>query len=143
MPGSLRDPLLKLNRAKEHLDVLDAKLREFSRTQPFRVTHYEDVQKALYIMRLQIPIIDPTLAIIAGDAIYNLRSALDHVAWQLALKTKARPYDRTSFPIVDKDTRENLARFKNITKDIPSAAIDEIKALQETNGSESRCLQER
>lgn len=129
-PPSLKNPLLKVERAKEHLDVLDAKLSEFSKTQPFRVTHYEDVQNGRYIMRLQIPIIDPRLAVIAGDAVYNLRSSLDHIAWQLALLTKDRPYGRTEFPIVGEDTPENIRGFKRVTRDIPSNAIDEIKALQ-------------
>ncbi len=136
MPPSLKNTRLKLERAKEHLDVLDTKLTEFQDVNPFRVTDYEDSKNALYIRQLEIPIIDPKLAIIAGDAVYSLRSALDHVAWQLALTTKDRPNRSTCFPIVDEDIPEKMRRFQIATRDIPIAAVNEIKLLQPyTRGS--------
>jgi hypothetical protein len=130
MIPSLKNPELKVERAKEHLDVLNVKLREFTETEPFSITTEENLQKSLYIMRLHIPTIDPKLAILAADAVYNLRSALDHIAWQLALTIKTRPYVHTAFPIIDVNKPEKMRKFDMITKDIPSIAIDEIKTFQ-------------
>ena len=130
MKPSLKNPKLKLERAKEHLEILDVKVREFFDAKPFSITTYEDVQNALYVMRIKIPIIDIKLAIIAGDAVDNLRSALDHIAWQLALTKTSRPHDRTAFPIIDINTPEKMRRFDNVTGDIPPAAVNEIKTLQ-------------
>ena len=130
MTPSLKNPKLKFKRAEEHLNVLNAKMDEFVKSKPPQITAQEDVKKGLYILRLKIPIIDPKLGVIAGDAIHNLRSALDHIAWQLALTTTDRPYKRTCFPIVEEDTRENMSRFADVTRDIPPGAVDEIKALQ-------------
>jgi hypothetical protein len=130
MIPSLKHPKLRIERAKEHLDVLYAKIIEFQKMKPFQVTDYKDSKNALYIRKFDIPIIDLRLAVVAGDAINNLRSALDHIAWQLALTIMERPHDRTAFPIVDKDTAEKMRRFDSIVRDIPTKAIDEIKMLQ-------------
>ncbi|MBC8280046.1 MAG: hypothetical protein H8E48_04595 [Chloroflexi bacterium] len=130
MPNSIDDPWLHIERAKEHLQDLDAKISEFVEANPFRVTAYEDVHNATYIMRLRIPIIDLKLAVIAGESIYNLRVALDHIAWQLALTNKDRPHDRTAFPVVDENTVDKMRRFDRITRDIPGAAVDVIRTLQ-------------
>ena len=130
MKPSLNNPKLKVERAKEHLDVLDVKLVEFQDLKPFRVTTYENTEHTHYVISSQIPIIDPKLAVLAGDVIYSLRSALDHIAWQLALTTTDRPRDRTAFPIIDKDTPEKLKRFNDITGDIPTDAVNEVKGLQ-------------
>lgn len=130
MTPSLKNPKLKIERAKEHLDVLNTELVKFIDTKPFSITTEEDSKNSIYRMRIKYEVINPKLAIIAGDTIYQLRSALDHIAWQLALITGRRPYDRTSFPIVDKNTPEKMRRFDSITQSIPIAAINEIKLLQ-------------
>jgi hypothetical protein len=136
MAPSLKNPKLKIERAKEHLDVLNAKLIEFQDTNPFKILDFEDPQNAIYIRQLEIPIIDPKLAIITGDAIYSLRSALDHIAWQLALTKTDRPFDRTCFPIVGENTTSNMRNFRATTRDIPIDAITEIVSLQPyTRGS--------
>jgi hypothetical protein len=45
------------------------------------------------------------IPIIAGDAVHNLRSALDHLAWQLVEAGGGNPNDRTSFPIITADAK--------------------------------------
>jgi hypothetical protein len=130
MKPSLENPKLKIERAKEHLDALDVALITFQNKKPFRVYGTENIDHTLYILRCEIPIIDPKLAILAGDAIYNLRSALDHIAWQLALTKVEKPKKRTAFPIIDVKTHEKMLTFDNITKDIPTDAIDQIRMLQ-------------
>jgi hypothetical protein len=41
----------------------------------------------------------PYLSVVVGDVIHNLRSALDHLAWQLVLLDGGQPTDSTQFPI--------------------------------------------
>lgn len=130
MKPSLKNPKLKIERSKEHLDVLYSELIKFLDTKPCRITTKEDAQNALYIMRIHMPTIDSRLAILAGDAIDNLRSALDHIAWQLALTNGGRPHNRTAFPVVDVNTTEKMRTFSNVTRDITAEAVNEIKALQ-------------
>lgn len=137
MAPSLKNPKLRVERAKEHLDVLYIKTREFLDAKPFKISKYEDIQHSLYVMKIHMTVIDLKLAIIAGDAIDNLRAALDHIAWQLALMNVKKPHARTSFPIIDKNTSENMRRFGYATRDIPADAINEIDALQPYHGGDA------
>ena len=43
--------------------------------------------------------VDPMVAVIVGDIVHNLRSALDHLAWQLVLLDGRPPNENTAFPI--------------------------------------------
>lgn len=128
--ADLKDPRGKVERAEEHLKALDRDILAFQRDNPCRVRHYEDLDKALYIVRSYLPIVPQRFGLIAGDAIHNLRSALDHLVWQLALTKPERPFDRTEFPIVAKDTPENRAYFKRVTQSVPDEALPIIKELQ-------------
>ncbi len=130
MIPSLSNPKLKIERAKEHLENLEIKLREFQDSTPFRVTTYEVSQDSSFVIRCQIPIIDTKLAVIAGDAMYNLRSALDHIAWQLALIKAEKPFEHTAFPVIDENKPQKIKRLEDITRDIPTEAVSEIKGLQ-------------
>jgi len=130
MQASLRDPMLKVERAREHLDVLQAKLVESQQQHPFGVHQYEDITTSTFILQVETPIIAPGLALIAGDAIYNLRSALDQLAWQLALVNTDQPYEYTFFPIYGVDTHDHRKTFDRVTADIPPDAVSEMRSLQ-------------
>ncbi len=69
--------------------------------------------------RKQIPAdLPPILSVIAGEAIYNLRSALDYLAHELVFLNKSSYFNRTQFPIDDDSaqiprlTTETLKRFR-------------------------------
>lgn len=128
--ASLKNPLAKIERAKEHFETLDREIGEFQKNNLCRVRHYEDTENALYVVRIDIPIVPLRFGVLAGDGIHNLRSALDHLAWQLALTRVAKPFDYTEFPIVSKDTAKDRAHFKLVTQSMPDRACVRIKALQ-------------
>jgi len=100
---SLDSPRLKLDRADEHLDVLDEELRVFFKSYadgpvlehaldgPWHFVYANPPAKALPP--------PPRLSLICGDAIQNLRSSLDHLVWQLVLLEGNRPGSWTRFPI--------------------------------------------
>ena len=75
---------VKANRAKKHIDDLSDAIDVFMASEPYKVTTNDDTesgQRTYYINFLK-PI--PTdLSAIIGDALQNLRSALDHVAHHL------------------------------------------------------------
>jgi hypothetical protein len=126
----LENPLAKIERAKEHFEALDREIDRLNSDNPSRVRHYEDAEKSLYVVRIEIPIVPRRFGILAGDAIYNLRAALDQLAWQLALLRVERPFSRTEFPIVDEDTPGNRAHFRRVTQDIPAGACARINTFQ-------------
>jgi hypothetical protein len=101
---------LKLDRAKEHIETVRGDLKAFleSNPEPFGIRVKEErragdaIDFALHaIIREQPP---RELALPIGDAIHNMRAALDHLAYELASK-RARKAGTTAFPIFEDECR--------------------------------------
>lgn len=75
---------LKLQRAQEHREQLEREIAAFYATRPYRVAHRRDPgsQRLTYYVSSVAPVPEH-LALVAGDVIQNLMSALDHLAYQL------------------------------------------------------------
>lgn len=76
---------LKLNRAEEHIDTLDAEIRTFLADKPYgayRTLEREGAEHVIHWSRCTQP--PRRLGLIAGDAIHNIRSSLDHMVVALA-----------------------------------------------------------
>jgi hypothetical protein len=87
----------KLLRANEHLDRLERDSWEFLESEPYRFVGKREAHE--YVIRLQVLAEPPiSLAVTVGDVLFDLRSALDHLVWQLAL-LKQKPPVGTEFPI--------------------------------------------
>jgi len=101
----LKQITLKVERAKEHIRELERQLRAFFDTQPYRVgtKHDPQTRKLIYYVTCAHPTPDgPSL--VAGDAIQNLMSALDHMAYQIVCSdTGDKPPNPNwiYFPIAD------------------------------------------
>lgn len=97
---------LKLDRARKHLEELDRETRAFTNPQPYRFNTELDDETGQYVVRLRFSkpavAVPKRLSIVAGDVVHNLRSALDHLAFELA-GTSAN-HD-TQFPIYDDRTK--------------------------------------
>ncbi len=127
----LDGPRLKVERATEHLHALDEELGTFYDSEPVSITAGFDAKNGRNIYRLEVKLPPPLrLGLTAADAVYNLRSALDLLAWQLVLLTTNTPFKRTEFPICKDGTIDNLKRMATITKSIPDGARDIIDSLQ-------------
>jgi hypothetical protein len=80
---------LKLDRAAEHLQSIEAQDRIWRQGNPCRVWTEPDIQSGG--KRVWAEVIKPpplTLAPVVGDFLHNLRSALDNLAYELALAHK-------------------------------------------------------
>src|SRR5687767_9529658 len=85
---------LKLNRASEHGDAFKAEAREFlRRPDTCEIRAEDDAQRGETVFRVtRQPTRPPArLAVIAGDAIHNMRAALDYVVWQLVIANGQKP----------------------------------------------------
>jgi hypothetical protein len=92
----------KVERADEHLNVLYAELQAFFKPYSNRRIVYHARDGAWHVILVRPPIDKPPplrLSIICGDVIHNLRSALDHLVWQLVLAEGNKPGKWNSFPI--------------------------------------------
>jgi hypothetical protein len=132
---------LKLDRAREHLVALDKEIRAFSELKPYRITlHQEDADGLEYVLRGYLTHWPPEmLPLIIGDCLQNMRTALEHLAWELVLVGGGSPNTRTAFPIfIDDpftpDAKKWLRdRFESSTQGMPSGIIARIKGLQPYN----------
>ncbi len=97
---------LKLDRASHHLDSFEAKVREWRERHTHRYESHFDRESGKQFVYIRFP--EPVPAefrLIIGDCLHNLRSALDNLAYELAVRHHGSsplpdPFDRWSeFPI--------------------------------------------
>jgi hypothetical protein len=121
---------LKIERAKYHIADLDRQIVAFRQTNPYRISPDPNPQNGEKVFRFHVDAEpDSVWSLIAGEAAHQLRSALDHLAWQLVEANKQTPGTWTYFPIY-----ETLAMYKakasGKVKGIASGAISLIESVQ-------------
>jgi hypothetical protein len=82
---------LKLERAREHLDVLTTEVGRFKDSRPYQVVREDDArtgEKLVYAVPVRHP--DPTLGLVLGDLVHNLSAALDHSIYGLSVARAGR-----------------------------------------------------
>jgi len=92
----------KLDRADKQLEGLQAEWHAFlNRDQPAHgVLFKHNAEASFYLPTFQVYEEPPLeLSVICGEIIYNLRSALDHLAAELVEAHGSRPIRRVAFPI--------------------------------------------
>lgn len=121
-----------MDRAKQHINALRGETKSFLERDPkplgFRTEETagvgEEVKYALYAVVRQEP--PPELGLIAGDAIQNIRHALDYLVYELS-SPRERKRGNTQFPIFD-----DLSRFE-------AMGVPRIKSIE----GDERALIER
>lgn len=147
VPSFIRPPMVTKHRnfmmewAKIHLDTLNAAYSAFT-SKPenlYRITADEDTKRGLLTIKVEsIGAIEVLkIGLIAGDFICNLRSSLDHLAWDLARIGNKKRSSQICFPICSEDTPESQAKIKRATTGIPSPAIAVMKSLQPYNSGKA------
>lgn len=95
-----RSPGLKLERAGEHLGALGAAIAAYSALKPYQAIKEPDADGKGYALKFRLdPPIPSSLSLLVGDAAHNMRSALDHLVWQLVMANGQTPDEQTMFPI--------------------------------------------
>lgn len=148
MSHPLDGPIAKVDRAHEHLIAFDKIRRVFLDSDPYRVDVQLDAEKRRHVYRLEVRELPPiSLGILLGDFAHNLRSALDHLAWQLALLGPTAPDPLTDFPIYVSGSYGGYMRFKgrkrlagNLPVAIRDDVMSEIDSLQPYRGGDSVAL---
>jgi hypothetical protein len=124
------DIVLKIARANEHLEAVRRMVAGYEEAS-CEVVVENDLQADIGWLTLRLPKPDRYLSILAGDCLYNLRSALDHLVWQLVLSNPPnRPTRHNMFPICTSmgafEEQIQKGRLKGVTE--PAVAL--IKGLQ-------------
>jgi hypothetical protein len=128
---------LKIKRAKEHIADLDREIRRFLETKPYKVGTKRDpaTRKLIYYLS-SVQCTPDSLPLIAGDAVQNLMSALDHLAYQLVMSdTGGNPPNPNwiYFPIAD-DAAKYEAKKKGKIEGADQKTFDAIDALKPYKG---------
>lgn len=131
----------KLERAKTHLNSLDALIGPFLETEPrpYRMFTKVDVEASRYIGRIGIYRQPPLeWSAIIGDYLQNLRSALDHLVWVLVLANGQKP-SGNAFPIFDqpppkKSSHPEREKWKRHVRGVHPGAVRFIELCQPYNG---------
>lgn len=93
---------LKIERAKDHVRDLDLKIDEFMRRKPYAAEVSREQATGHHVISALVSEQPPPWwGTIAGDAVQNLRSALDLTIYQLVLASGATPTASTGFPIAE------------------------------------------
>lgn len=94
---------IKIERAYQHFDELKKGLTSGMADQLHAVTMESDAESLCETGPFFI--LDSTIPAIVGDIVHNLRSALDHLAWQLVSvgvasgETRSQGWEKIQFPI--------------------------------------------
>jgi hypothetical protein len=127
--------VIKVERAKEHLRILEAELRSYLSSTPYVIGTKRDQESGRLIYFLAS--VQPTplrVSAILGDTIHNLRSALDHLAFQLVWVGKGKaPSSHVYFPIAD-DRPKYLEQRRRQMKGADPSAIAAVDALAPYKG---------
>lgn len=93
-----------MRRSDEHFDALQDSIHEFFGRDPYEVAYDLEPESNQYVVRVKVrerP--PPEWSPVIGDIVHNMRSALDHLAWQLVIRNGCKPFGKTRFPIFSRD----------------------------------------
>lgn len=140
--SALDGPLSKLDRAAEDIQMFNDAVKSWLDINPVRMVNQNlSIDKTRYIYRFEIEAMPIFISVMATDALHNMRSALDHLAYELMMLTPVaeRPdgwAKKIEFPIfmsIEKDSIRKqivneLAYFPEDTREV-------IKGLQPFNAT--------
>jgi hypothetical protein len=122
-------PRLKIRRAKRHVEDARKEIDRFLSRRPYRLVVEADPDP--HFQRVVLQQGEPVpydIALIIGDAIHNLRSALDHMACEL-VRANGQPDDYGTFPVQGTNAK---TKFNSIIKKFRARkdVVDLIRALE-------------
>ena len=134
---SLTSHRLRLERAEQHLDALGREIRVWVDVhRPLPKTAF-DAQTGIHLVSFELPTSVPNdvFGPLIGDALHNLRSALDHLAYELAVAytgdLSEETVEHSAFPIFVREPRTDDLWDKRIGGIAPEAqgVIKSVAAL--------------
>lgn len=91
---------LKVERANHHIRDLERQLTDYSNSHPHVITIKEDPYTKRFLIYVNFPDKPPPeMALTIGDAIHNLRTALDHMMWEMIGRDHGSQHNNLYFPM--------------------------------------------
>jgi len=125
MGGDLTGVDLKLSRANAQIADLRQRVEVALDPRNYSFALEHDSATRMHVYRVHgLPAVPPEWALEIGEIVYQLRSALDHLAWQLVLLDGGTPGHLTDFPIRDTPlARRDVAQRVNTRPKIKDSEI--------------------
>lgn len=121
----------KIDRAKRHLSDLGGLLEAALDPNRYQVVCEEEGETGKYAYRIEgTPLVDPEWSVIVGDFLFNLRSALDHLAWQLVILDGGTPNENTQFPILEAAPVDRAGNRRPVQLKPPVSSREILHALE-------------
>ncbi len=101
---------LKVSRAQNHITDLEVQFKTFIEKKPhrFSIKHNKQTGQAVIQIRF-VEDVPESFSVVIGDAIHNLRCALDHTMWELMGWDGGAQDRHTQFPVRDDKTNFDSA----------------------------------
>jgi hypothetical protein len=121
--------LAKVKRAEAHIAELDEAIKRLmsSPQKPYRIEGQHDRSGKRFEFWGYSKDVPPDLSLMAGDAVHNLRSSLDHMMWALAEKNGV-PHRSVQF--VGRTKASDFRKDRQALRCIGSAALQILEKLQ-------------
>lgn len=120
----------KITRAHQSISELNAEIDSYLISHPYAVTREDDPQVGEIVWRARIvrphP---PEWSARIGEIIHDLRSSLDHLAWQLVIANGESPDTKTEFPVFWDSAKYKTDSPRKV-RGMSKAAKVEIERLQ-------------
>ena len=140
MRNPRKDIALKIEWADHRIQDFKRAFAAFKRADPYslKVDVDPNTRKPLFQITKACPI-PPDISLVAGDAIQNLRTALDYLACGLVLWNNQTPTTKTEFPIFDHApvTAKDKARFNGKIEGMRQEAINAIWDIHPYQGGDN------
>ncbi len=123
----------KIERAKQHVSDLEGRIGTFRETNPYRLVTEVDSQTRHTSYKVRVHSAPPIeLGLVAGEAVHQLRSSLDHLAWQLVEANGHLAGSGTYFPICQTapTSAQDKKSFERKVKGMSASVIGLIETLQ-------------
>ena len=121
----------KISRARVELRTLKADIASFCDERARLIMPVGDGDEVEWVYRGAAPNPPIDWSIRVGEFAYNLRSSLDHLAWQLVTANGQCPGQRNAFPV---HKRENQDDFNQKLEGMSCEAADYIRSVQPYQG---------
>ena len=128
----------KISRADDQASSLKADMDRLCADIRQSIVHevHEDADEQVWVFRGSTPNVPIEWFIRLGEILYNLRSALDHLVWQLVFANGREPGRHNSFPIIknEDDWQTQKTEKRWMLKGVSQSAEDTIQCLQPYTG---------
>lgn len=131
----LEGPKLKVERADTHISDVRDYIKQYFETCPYTTFTELDASGERELLKLRLTNPPPgKIAIVVGDVVHNLRSALDQLACCLAIRNGFSDASGTYFPFaVSREIYESKSVQEKVKK-LPQAAVQIIHELKPYQG---------